>query len=120
MVTIVTTPQCKSLITSVTRSRPDVCIIAQYEFPPDNRDNWKDMFGQAHPPPVARANIGQVPHDLQLDLTAGSGSVIINHWMIQSESETQEIQIREGFKKGGKVWSFTKPHLITKRWTKSQ
>ena len=28
MVTIVTTPQCKSLITSVTRSRPDVCIIA--------------------------------------------------------------------------------------------
>ena len=49
----------------------------QYEFPPDNRDHWKDKFGQAHPPPVPRANIGQVPHDLQLDLTSGSGSVII-------------------------------------------
>ena len=57
----------------------------QYEFPPDNRDTWKDMLGQPHPAPVPRANIGQVPHDLQLDLTAGSGSVII------IQSERQEI-----------------------------
>ena len=53
----------------------------QYEFPPDNRDSWKDMFGQPHPAPVPRANIGQVPHDLQLDLTSGSGSVVL----VQSE-----------------------------------
>ena len=44
----------------------------QYEFPPDSRDNWKDRLGQSHPPPVPNM---QVPRDLQLDLTAGSGSV---------------------------------------------
>ena len=61
----------------------------QYEFPPDNRDNWKDLFGQAHPAPVPGANIGQVPPDLQLDLTASSGSVII----IQSEKRDLTMDI---------------------------
>ena len=65
-----------------------------YVFPPDKRDNWKDMFGQAHPPPVPIANVvQQVPHDLQLDLTSGSGSVII----IQSETKVIYGQIEKVF-----------------------
>ena len=47
----------------------------QYEFPPDNRDNWKDKTGHQHAPPQPRLCMGPAPADLQLELTASSGSV---------------------------------------------
>lgn len=47
----------------------------QYEFPPDPRDRWKDRLGNEHPAPHPRPGMVPPPQDLQLDLTAGSGSV---------------------------------------------
>ena len=46
-----------------------------YELPPDNRDNWKEKSGHQHAPPQPIPGMGPAPADLQLDLTASSGSV---------------------------------------------
>ena len=46
-----------------------------YELPPDNRDSWKDKSGHRHAPPQPIPGMVPAPPDLQLDLTASSGSV---------------------------------------------
>ena len=45
----------------------------QYEFLPDSHDPWKDRLGFRHASP--RPGAGPAPSNIQLDLTASSGSV---------------------------------------------
>ena len=85
----------------------------QYEFPPDKNDPWKDKHGAMHASPVPRAGAGlpQAPDDLQMDLTANSGSVFCTKFRHSVENLFLRLWRERYFERGTGVHnSLLKPY----------